>query len=190
MSIKNNTSAIKSLEIEKIKNNDIEFYEYLFKRYYQPLIYFAYRYVQDEQIAEDIIHDVFVHIWNNRQGLDFSMNFKSYLYHAVRNRSFKYLDKKINEKKHRDLEIVLEQDENTPESIMINKELEESISVAINELPVKRREIFCMHRFDRLTYSEIALTLDISVKTVETQMSRALKFLRDRLSYLLTMIIL
>jgi len=187
MSLKPNTASVKSLEIAKIKNSDIEFFEKLFKRYYQPLVNFAYRYVQDAQLAEDIIHDVFVYLWNERERLDFTINIKTYLYNAVKNRSLKQLSKKAV-KQHQGLEIVLEeQGDDTPETLLMSKELQESISAAINELPEKRREIFCMNRFDQLTYAEIASILNISVKTVETQMSRALKFLRHRLSQFLTL---
>ena len=190
MDLKQSKASITSLEIAKIKDSDIEFFERLFKRFYQPLVNFAYRYVQDEQLAEDIIHDVFVYLWDKRERLDFTINIKSYLYNAVKNRSLKYLSKKTVASSDKALEIILGTDANTPETILINKELQESITTAINELPEKRREIFCMNRFDHLTYAEIATILNISIKTVETQMSRALKFLRDHLSHIFAAIIL
>ena len=189
MNTRQKKSSVKSIEIARFKNNDIYFFEQLFKKYYQPLVNFAYRYVQNVQVAEDIIHDVFVYLWNEREKLDFT-NIKVYLYNAVKNRSLKHLDRKKVESKYRAVEIVMQTDVNTPETILINKELKESITAVINELPEKRREIFCMNRFDRLTYSEIAAVLNISIKTVETQMSRALKFMRNRLSHFLTLLIL
>ena len=82
------------------------------------------------------------------------------------------------------LEPLLLEFENNPENILINKEIGKVIEAAVNKLPEKRKEIFLMHRFDNLTYSEIAKALDISLKTVETQMSRALKYLRKSLSNL------
>ena len=190
MNSKQNRSSEKSLEIAKISASDIEYFEQLFKRYYKPLIHFAYRYIRDEQSAEDIIHDVFINIWRDREKLDFGKNIKTYLYNAVRNRSLKYLKRKDVRSQSAELEIFLEADKNSPENILLNKELKDSITSAINELPEKRREIFTMSRFDQLTYSEIASLLNISVKTVETQMSRALKFLHNRLSQFIHSIIL
>ena len=174
-----------SFEFDNIKKGNIELYEQLFKHYYKPLIFFSFRYVRNEQIAEDVVHDVFVNIWNNRANLDFTLNFRSYLYTSVRNQSLKYLAKanRFNQV-DTDIEVVLSKND-SPDTIIIKNELEKAISKAISKLPEKRKEIFCMHRFDNLTYSEIALTLNISIKTVETQMSRALKFLRENLSSLL-----
>ncbi len=190
MPIREDKSSIINLDIAKIKNGDIEFFEQLFKRYYDPLMHFAYRYVRDKQIAEDIIQDIFVYLWNKRDKLDFGINIKTYLYSAVKNRSLKYLKRKSVEIKYRPLEIILAKDADNPESIMINDELKEALTSAINELPDKRREIFCMNRFDHLTYTQIASILNISIKTVETQMARALKFLRIYLSHFLTSVIL
>ena len=190
MPIREDKSSIINLDIVKIKNGDIEFFEQLFKQYYEPLIYFAYRYVQDKQAAEDIIQDIFVYLWDKREKLDFGINIKTYLYSAVKNRCLKYLKRKAVEIKYRPLEIILAKDADNPESIMINDELQEALTSAINELPEKRREIFCMNRFDELTYAEIASILNLSIKTVETQMSRALKFLRISLSNFLASLIL
>jgi RNA polymerase sigma-70 factor (ECF subfamily) len=175
---------MKSFEIENIKRGNIELYEQLFKHYYKHLVHFSYRYVKNQQIAEDAVHDVFVNIWNKRNELDFTLNFKSYLYTAVKNQSLKYLNKASRFEQF-DLEVVFAKEENTPDNIMIRDEFDKEISKAISELPEKRREIYCMHRFDNLTYSEIALTLNISIKTVETQMSRSLKYLREHLAFLL-----
>ena len=190
MDSKHNKSSIKSLEIVKIKSGDVEFYEHLFKRYYQPLIRFSYRYVKDEHVAENIIQDVFLYLWNERDRLDFTINIKTYLYNAVKNRSLNYLRKKGVENKYKTLEVVLDRDDQNPELIMINNDLRNAISDCINKLPKNRREIFCMNRFDHLTYTEIASILNISIKTVETQMSRSLKFLRKKLSLYFTAIVL
>jgi RNA polymerase sigma-70 factor (ECF subfamily) len=175
---------MKNFEIENIKKGNIELFEQLFKYYYEQLVFFAFRYVKNKQAAEDAVHDVFVNIWNNRDKLDFSLNFKSYLYSSVRNQSLKHI-KNSNKNEETSLEIVLVPPEDIPDNIYINKEFEKTINKAISELPARRHEIFCMHRFDNLSYSEIALALNISVKTVENQMSSALKTLREKLSFLL-----
>jgi len=172
-----------SFEIDNIKKGNIKVYEQLFKHYYKSLVLFSFRYVKNRKIAEDVVHDVFVNIWENREKLDFTGNFKSYLFIAVRHLSLK---KSVTQNKFEqiDVEVILSKS-NAPDDVLIKKEFEKAISLAISKLPEKRREIFCMHRFDHLTYSEIALALNISIKTVETQMGRAIKFLRERLTFLL-----
>jgi len=172
----------------EIEDGETRFLD-LFKRYYEPLTYFAYKYVRDEQTSEDIVQDVFVYLWNDRERLHFSFNIGVYLYKAVRNRALKQIRRKSVTEKYKPLDISLDLEE-TPETIMMNNELAASIAVAIEELPDKRREIFCMNRFDQLTYIEIATILNISLKTVETQMSRSLKYLRKRLSFLLKTMVL
>ena len=168
-----------SFEIENIKSGNIAQYKEMFKRYYKPLVYFSYRYVKDVQIAEDIIQDVFINIWNKRETLDFSLNFKSYLFSSVRNHSLMHLNKE-SKFEHVNLKLLTEKSDNNPDTIVESKELEKIVAKIILELPEKRREVFCMSRFDKLTYSEIADALSISVNTVETQMSRALKYIRKR----------
>ncbi len=174
------------MKIDKIENekdnHDIILYERLFKQYYHPLFLFAYRYVKNEETAENIIHDVFLILWNERKKLNFALNIKTYLYNAVKNRCIDYLRRKKIEHKFEISHIVLDVESKTPETILLHKELEYAIQNALNDMPKKRREIFVMNRFDRLTYSEIASILNISVKTVETQMSRSLKFLRKKLA--------
>ncbi len=172
-----------NLETDNIAEGNIKVYEQLFKFYYKSLVLFSYRYVNDVQIAEDVVQDVFVDIWLNIERLDFSGNIKSYLYIAVKHISLK---KVINSKKTEKIDVELElSQEDQVDSQLIKEEFEEAISKAISNLPERRREIFCMHRFDHLTYQEIANTLNISIKTVETQMSRSIKFMRKHLSFLL-----
>jgi RNA polymerase sigma-70 factor (ECF subfamily) len=150
---------------------------------------FAYRYVRDEAIAENIIHDVFLYLWNERERLDFAVNIKTYLFNAVKNRSLKYLRRKEIENNYKTMHIIVKKEIRNPENILLNKELEDAIQDALNRMPEKRREIFAMNRFDQLSYSEIASILNISVKTVETQISRSLKFLRKTLSSYITFLL-
>ncbi len=168
-----------NFEIENIKSGNIAQYKQMFKQYYRQLVLFSFRYVKDIQVAEDIIQDVFVNIWNKRDTLDFSLNFKSYLFSSVRNHSLMYINK-ISKFEHVNLRLVTEKSDNNPDSKVEVKELEEMLVKIISELPEKRKEIFCMSRFDKLTYSEIAVALGLSVNTIETQMSRALKYIRKR----------
>ncbi len=174
---------MKNIEIENIKNENIVQYKQMFKIYYKQLVYFSYRYVKDVQVAEDIIQDIFVNVWNKRDTLDFTLNFKSYLFSAVRNHSLMHINK-TNKVELVDLKFVVEKSDNNPDVIVESKELEKGLMKIISDLPAKRREVFSLSRFDKLTYAEIADTLNISIKTVETQMSRSLKHIRKNLPFL------
>lgn len=169
--------------VEKIRDGNAEAFENLFKAYCQPLINFARRFVRDIQIAENIVQDVFLKIWTNRIKLNPSLNLKTYLFTAVRNQSLNHLrHAKMERNSVADMQLIATPAK-TPENGWREKELAASIRQAINELPKKCQTIFLMNRFDQLTYQEIADILNLSIKTVETQMGRALKFLRKRLSH-------
>ena len=169
--------------VEKIRDGDAQAFEHLFKAYCQPLINFARRFVRDVQIAENIVQDVFLKIWTNRIKLNPSLNIKTYLFTAVRNQTLNHLrHAKMEKDSVADMQLITTPVK-TPENGWKEKELATSIQQAINELPKKCQTIFLMNRFDQLTYQEIADILNLSIKTVETQMGRALKFLRKRLSH-------
>jgi len=176
------SSVTYDILVARIKNGDVNAVEQIFRQYYEPLVNYAARYVNDTQIAENVVHDIFVRMWNNRQEIDFGVYIKTYLFNSVRNQSINYLKKTNRENTYKSEYITIEYDHNTPESQLLEKETQQLIMNAVNDLPPKCREIFCMNRFDDLTYNEISSILDISIKTVETQMSRALKFLRKRLA--------
>jgi len=174
-----------NIQVQKIANGDTCAFEELFFLYCQPLISFCQRYVLDKQIAENIVQDVFVRIWQNREKLNPSQHIKSYLYTAVKNQALKHL-------RHRDVinrsSIILKNmicAVKTPEDECHEKETANIIHQTIQQLPEKCRIIFSMNRFDQLTYAEIASIQNISIKTVETQMGRALKFLRKQLIHLI-----
>jgi RNA polymerase sigma-70 factor (ECF subfamily) len=171
--------------VEKIRYGDAEAFEHLFKTHCKPLINFARRFVQDTQIAENIVQDVFLKIWSIRKELNPTLNIKSYLYTAVKNGALKQLRNEAVERRGADRLQSLAPDTPTPEDEWHEKEIAASVHEAMQELPEKCRIIFSMNRFDRLTYAEIADILNLSIKTVETQMGRALKFLRKRLSHFL-----
>jgi len=181
--------SIHSELIEKISICDEKAFKELFDTYTEPLLNFAYRFVKDNQIAEDIVQGVFVKIWINREKLESVSSIKSYLYSAVRNSVFQYLrHEKVKQKSKTTIQS-LNTINYSPEQEIQDKELSIIIKNIIEELPEKCQNIFKMNRFDGLSYSEIAEVENISVNTVKTQMGRAYKFLRKRLTPLITSII-
>lgn len=161
-------------------------FEELFRAYFTPLMAFSRRILGDEDDAREVVHQVFINLWEKRSELDLSTSLKSYLFTSVNNRSLNV----IRDRKKFSLEGVQERAGEWDVSSQIEAmELEEKIMAAIETLPERCREIFELNRFDGLRYSEIASHLDISVKTVENQMTKALKILREQLGKYLSILL-
>lgn len=171
--------------VERVCDGDKEAFEKLFRKYYSGLQRFLWGYVKNEQIAEDLVQEVFVRIWENRHSLNPDEKIKTYIFKVGRNlaidhtrhkkivrkweeekkalHSFSDLEKKIDDKLHKKLML-------------------KEVKKAIEELPERRRLVFILSRYQDMSYKEIAEQLDISVNTVDTQICRALKTLRDKFS--------
>lgn len=166
-------------------------FEHLFKTLFPSLTHFARKYVPDTDTAKEITHDVFLNLWEKRKNIDSSKSLKSYLYTSVYNRCMNYI--RDNRKFNRDVQIfpVLEQEEQSvPHDHLEEQELESRIIDSMNSLPDRCREIFMLNRFEGNKYAEIAEKMNISVKTVETQMSKALRILREKLADYLKILII
>jgi RNA polymerase sigma-70 factor (ECF subfamily) len=171
------------IDFDKIKNDNVREFESLFDLYYEQLVAFACYYLSDQDAAENIVQDVFVNIWKKRKKINLKSSIKVYLYSATKKNALRYLRDKKNRKKFvqhlsPDLEV-----QHLPHDTAEYHELVSAIEQAIQSLPEKGRLIFCMNRFDHLSYSEIARVLNISVNTVEAHMVRNLRHLRNFLNF-------
>lgn len=184
----NNNNHDDQFWIENIQKGDERAFEILFKKYYLPLTRFVWRYVNSKAIAEELIQELFTILWEKRDELDMDTkkSIRAYLYKSAKNLA-------LNQRKHSKIKDKyasewVEQKEN-PEIYFRDEYREErirkAIAKAIEELPPRGKMTYKLHRYDGLTYEEIADVMDVSVKTVESQMTRTLKTLRERLSYLL-----
>jgi RNA polymerase sigma-70 factor (family 1) len=170
------------LLVRRLKEGHESAYEVLFKEYYVRLVIHARKYVNDIEIAKEIVQDLFVGIYEKRENLNINTSLSSYLYRAVQNRSINYLNAQKSRQKYAQHVLnTTENSDNSVENILGKSELESALLKAIGELPDKCRMIFKMNRFEGLTNSEIAEQLDLSKRTVETQISKALKILRSKL---------
>ena len=160
---------------------DQALFEQLFKVHFVHLCNFANQYVQDLDSAKDITQKVFINLWENREKIDPQKSILSYLFTAVKNRSLNFIR---DQKKYRsrvldleiaELEITFEEDDS---GIL---DLQKKVSEALQALPEKCRRVFEMSRYKHMKYKDIAEELDVSVKTVEAHMSKALKNLRKEL---------
>ena len=140
-------------------------------------------YIGDQDQSEEIVQQVFFHYWEKHTKLHITSSIKAYLYQAVRNHCLNAL--KHEQVKNRTEQVLLRNDEPSEENVLEGLELEERIDLIINEMPTERQRIFRMSRFEELKYREIAEQLNISIKTVENQMGKALKYMREQLSDLL-----
>lgn len=166
-------------------------FEKLFREYFKPLTAFAKKYLNDIDLAKEIVHEAFLKLWEKRTEVDTSKSVKSYLYTTVYNRSLNYIrDNKKFDRTEGKTEL-LERSENWDQTNhMIAAEIEAKITQTLDSLPEKCRQIFVMSRYEEMKYKEIAEKLEISIKTVETQMSKALKALRNNLVEYMTVLLL
>ncbi len=165
-----------------LHDQDAKGMEILFKKYYEQLCLSGYRYIRDKQKVEDIVQELFYELWKKRANINITSSLNSYLKTAVRNRSFNFIkSQRIDFAEEEELKSFTS-GENTTQEDMETTELETYINSVIDSLPEKCRMVFVLSRIDELSYKEIAEKLQISTKTVENQISKALKILRVKVS--------
>ncbi len=155
---------------------------YLYDEYYTSMCYAVYRVLPDRNAAEDIVQEVFLEVWNKREKLNVTSSLKSYLRRACVNRTLNHIrNKKIKFEEEETASVIPDDGIRAQRSMEVD-ELKTEIRSAIDELPEKCRIVFSMSRYEEMSYKEIAEKLEISIKTVENQISKALKYLRNALS--------
>ena len=166
----------------QVKNGDLSSYEILFKKYFKELYRFAYTYVRDQTISEEMAQEVFLYIWEKRGQIEVQTTLKTYLYSAVKNKCLNYIKLELpKQQAMSDVSEVMLATSNPKIDEGENEKLKIYIQTAIDTLPKKCKQIFVLSRSAGLTYEEIAEELDLSKKTVENQMGIALKKLRESL---------
>ena len=157
-------------------------FEKVFKQYFKALQNYAYTILNDLDIAEEMVQNVFLKIWEKRGKLPQDASIGSYLYKSVYHESLNWLRHEKVKFSHQQHTLYSMKDEtdNAADRIKM-KQLEEHLQKALNDLPQQCRTIFQMSRFDELRYREIADELGISIKTVENQMGKALRIMRLKL---------
>jgi RNA polymerase sigma-70 factor (ECF subfamily) len=175
---------------QQIRGGDKKAYEQLFRQYYQALCNYAFSVIKDGVEAEEVVQNLFYNLWNRRETLEINISVKAYLYRAAHNDC-------LNRIKHAKVRTVYAEDYKSSVSgayddslkTLHAKELNKKINSAIEELPEQCGLVFRLSRFDNLKYNEIAAQLDISVKTVENHMGKALKLMREKLKDYLPLVI-
>jgi len=163
-------------------------FSFIFKTYYSPLCAYAATIIKFPHLAEEVVQEAFIKIWENHQQIQVDLSLRAYLYRCIHNHCLNYI-KSLKVSQKRSDEVVKEityhaglMTQNFSEGLLdklVSEELEQIFDEEINNLPEQCREVFSLSRYNQLTYPEIAEKLNISVNTVKTQMSRALDKLRE-----------
>ncbi len=165
-----------------IKQSDEPAFKALFDEMQQSLFNFILFLTKDTTVSEDLLQEVFLKLWNKRKELDPEKSIRSYLYTIANNLALNHIrDHTLKISKHQsiDTESI---ERSSPQAIFENTELSKAIAQAISSLSEKNRVTFMMSRYEGYSYKEIAERLDVSVKTIETRMTQALKELRIQLA--------
>lgn len=169
--------------LKKLRDGDSEALDILYLRYASKVRDFAFRLLKDRTDAEDVTRDIFLKIWEQRRGLGAVLSFRGYLFRMTRNAIF-------NAYKHRQVESKYQAETGAAESpaapqadeSVSTDDLLEMIDLAVRNMPEQRRRVFCMSRYENMSYNDIAEALNISPKTVQYHISGALAELRKLLS--------
>lgn len=168
--------------IEGLKEGNVKIYDYIFHFYYSGLVVFVHKYINDQDVAEDIVQEFFVKLWINRERLQIETTLKSYFFSSIKNRCIDFLRHELIKGKVEKQLLEKVQNLTDEQNLLIESELRDHINAAIDKLPPVCKEIFIMNRFEGLKPAEIAEKKGLSVRTVETHIGKALKILKKELS--------
>ncbi len=169
--------------IGKLANDNQLALEELFNYYYPRLYNFSRSFLKLEEGIDDILQEVFIKIWQNRENIKTASTFNSYIFTITRNLLLNELRSRLNDHKLKDeiLKRAVAEEYSTFEETEYN-DIKEKVDGAINELPERQKEIFVLSRTDGLSHKEIAEKLNISTKTVEYHITQSTKLLKKKLS--------
>ena len=168
--------------LEQLRTGNEAAFDAIFRTYYARLVHLAQTMLRERAPAEELAQDVMLELWRRRESLTVDTSLHGYLFRATRNRTLNYLrHEKVVQRG-----AVYAAPETTAapvgESGLLEQEIDSDLQNAMNELPPRCREVFELSRVHGLKYAEIAQTLDISIKTVEAQMGKALRIMREKLA--------
>lgn len=172
--------------IERLKKDDKKALTELYNAYWKPLFISSYNLLKDKELCEEIIQDIFIDLWSNREKLQIKISLNSYLYACTRYKVFSQF------RKNKIIRVELFENLNkrfqyaTPETKLMHQELVEQIGAIVETLPQKCKQVYKLSRTEQLSHKEIAERLNISTKTVENHITKALRVLRLSLGHTLS----
>ncbi|GAB3170992.1 RNA polymerase sigma factor [Telluribacter humicola] len=169
--------------VESIREGDLQAFTAVYHEYHRYLFHFSLKFLSSTQLAEEVVHDVFLKVWENRQGLNAELSLKGYLIKICKNQVLNLLQRANRE------QAIMEEimrsaltGHNETEDAIVAADLEVHVDHLISQLPAQRQKIFRMYRFDNMNTDEIATELDISRGTVKDHLLKANRFLRKYLT--------
>ncbi|MCH7410437.1 RNA polymerase sigma-70 factor [Belliella sp. DSM 111904] len=163
-----------------IKKGDVKSFEKLFDKYYNQLVTQAFARVENWNVSEDIVQDIFIDLWQKKEKINIQSSLKGYLLSSVKYKVYRHIDQaRITDslKEHHDLSYAITGD------ILTFEELYEELNHLLDKLPLKEQEVFRLSRFQQLTTMEIAEKLNLAPQTVHNKMYQTLRFLRAELKH-------
>lgn len=172
-----------------VKEGDNTAFSEIYDRYWELLFRHAKRMTRDDGVAQDIVQDVFISLWDKIEETDMKFSLSSYLYTSVRNKILNLIEhNKVRNNYLQSMTLFIPQGENLTDHRVRDRMLKEKIEQEVLLLPVKMKQVFEMSRKQNMSYKEIAETLNLSDKTVKKQINNALKILRFKLTSLLLLL--
>jgi RNA polymerase sigma-70 factor (ECF subfamily) len=178
------TTAEEKCLFERVREGDAGAFEIIVRSYVKELGSFAKYFVKSHDVAEDIVQNLFIHLWEKKNSIRIKGRLRTYLFAAIRNRSLDYLKHQSIDQKYSYGYSQLVPLPSTPHEIVELRELDDLIMKALEKLPERRRIVFILNKYCNMTYAEIAEILEITVKTVDAHMVNAVKSLRSDLQSL------
>jgi RNA polymerase sigma-70 factor (ECF subfamily) len=173
------------LRLAKLQGTDAEaFMEALFRAFYRPLGNVVFRVVQDRDVAEDLVQDVLLNVWKNRETLAITTTYQAYLYRAAMNAALRHTARSKRQVAWDDANLP-DPGRNTTDEHVHGQEAEAAVAAALDTLPPQCRAVFLLSRQEGMSYQQIADALEVAPKTVENQMGKALRLMRKGLQGLL-----
>lgn len=168
--------------LEQLKHGNKEAFSLLFNKYYKDLVLFGGNFLRDKVRSEDIVQTIFLKLWSDREALEIETSLKSFLLKSVKNACLDELRHKQVVREHESYsEIFGDIDNLDTEQYILFSDLQSQLKDGLDKLPEVYRTAFEMHRFEGLKYKEIAQKLDVSERTVEVRIGKALGLLRNHL---------
>jgi RNA polymerase sigma-70 factor (ECF subfamily) len=168
--------------LQRLRQGDEAAFDSIFRAWYPGLVRAAESLVRSRAVAEEIVQDVMLELWKRRESLVEESSPQAYLYQATRNRSLNHIRHERIEKAGEPYAAREEATTSTAHSLVVEEEIDVALKRAVSGLPQRCREVFELSRVHGLKYAEIATVLGISIKTVEAQMGKALRILREELA--------
>lgn len=168
--------------IEQINGKHIAAFRELFSVFYRYLVLYAMRYVRQQEVAEDVVQEVFVAIWESDKEYNSYRGFRAFLYDSVKNKCLNHLKHEEVERRHAEI-MMQEQEEDDEDYRLMREEMYRELHRVVALLPDRCRAVFELH-LEGKKNEEIAQALALSVETVKTQKKKAMHFLREQLGHL------